>query len=724
MSRPRTQEQRLLADAAALVARALTDLDAPADARLDLLEATAAGYAGWDLDDYRQRFSRPRHVAADDARIWGDKLLHLLHALPIPLPLALSALAHPQLGPGARRTAGAYYTDFRLAQHLAAQLPRTYSASDRVIDLAAGSGMLLVALTLHVGGGDRAAATRFVRDAVCGADLHSDALAATRAALAATVDDLDAVSALDARLVVGDSLTRPLAEWEALAPGGFAVAIGNPPWEKLKVTRHELLTSAGVDRHYGAAYTGHDDAAYNEARQRMLAYADELGGRARLQGKGEADLYKLFLELAARVVRPHGQLGLLLPAGLIRSQGTQPLREFLLDHAEALSLTVLENRASFFAIDTRFKFLAVVAQLTEAQPGSTLSLQHAIGTDSGVVAQPPVEIDRAELRRLRPDLTVPEVRTGDEWRIFAQMADHGVTLDDDRWRHSYLRELDMTNDKADFVCRASSTGLPLVEGRMVHQHRVRAKAYRSGTGRAAVWEPLRLAAAAVAPQFWYPRRLLTPALEARVGTVRAGFCDVTGQTNERTLLAALIPSGVVCGNKVPTLTFDVDGLSAEEAAALWVALVNSLPVDWAARRVVTTSMNYFLLRSLPLPRLGPDDAARVIGLASKLSRAEGLRGADLWELAQHRAQIDAIAARSLGLGLADFQSMLDDFRLLDRGQPPLLGETRSTVTRDVALSALATELGQDAGEWQVRADHARTQGAVPYVPADYAELTK
>ncbi|TKJ24328.1 restriction endonuclease [Blastococcus sp. CCUG 61487] len=724
MSRPRTHEQRLLADAAALVTRALTDLDAPAVGRLDLLEATAAGYAGWDLDDYRERFSRPGQVPADDVRVWGDKLLHLLDALPIPVPLALSALAHPQLDPGARRTAGAYYTDFRLAQHLAAQLPRTYRTGDRVIDLAAGSGMLLVALTLHVADGDRAAASRFVRDAVCGADLHGDALASTRAALAATVDDLDAVSALDERLVIGDSLTRPLAEWEALAPGGFAAAIGNPPWEKLKVTRHELLTSAGIDRHYGSDYTGHDDAAYDEARQRMLAYADELGARSRLQGKGEADLYKLFLELAARVVRPHGQLGLLLPAGLIRSQGTQPLREFLLDHAEALSLTVLENRASFFAIDTRFKFLAVVAQLTEANAGSTLSLHHAAGTGAGVLAQPAVEIDRTELRRLRPDLTVPEVRTADEWRIFARMSEQGVTLDHDSWRHSYLRELDMTNDKADFVCRASSSALPLVEGRMVHQHRVRAKAYRSGTGRAAVWEPLRLAAAAVAPQFWYPRRLLTPALEARTGDVRAGFCDVTGQTNERTLLAALIPAGVVCGNKVPTLTFDVDGLSTEEAATLWVALANSLPVDWAARRVVTTSMNYFLLRSLPLPALTRDEILRVIELADRLRQAEGARDADLWALGQDRAEIDAIAARSLGLDLADLEIVLNDFRLLDRGQPPLPGEERSTVTRDVALSALASELGEDAGTWRVRADRAQAQGAMPYVPSDYAKPTK
>lgn len=37
---------------------------------------------------------------------------------------------------------------------------------------------------------------------------------------------------------------------------------------------------------------------------------------------------------------------------------------------------------------------------------------------------------------------------------------------------------------------------------------------------------------------------------------RACFCDVTGQHNVRTVLAALIPPHCVCGNKVPVCRFD------------------------------------------------------------------------------------------------------------------------------------------------------------------------
>ena len=237
----------------------------------------------------------------------------------------------------------------------------------------------------------------------------------------------------------------------------------------------------------------------------------------------------------------------------------------------------------------------------------------------------------------------------------------------------------------------------------------------------AALQPLSLAASTPQPQFFYPRGLLKDDLRERVDTPRAGFCDITGQTNERTLLAALVPAGVVCGNKVPTLTFDVPGMSAQDAALLWVSLANTFAVDWAARRIVTTSMNYFLLRTLPLPALDAVQTRRVLDLGCQLSAAEGRR-ADLWQLGWARAQIDAIAASALRLDAQDLQTVLTDFRLIDRGQPALAGEDRSTVTRDLVLSAYA-ELHEDTGSpWHDRVARARTGGAVPYVPADYARV--
>ncbi|CAM5583074.1 site-specific DNA-methyltransferase (adenine-specific) OS=Streptomyces fumanus OX=67302 GN=GCM10018772_51070 PE=4 SV=1 [Streptomyces fumanus] len=518
-------------------------------------------------------------------------------------------------------------------------------------------------------------------------------------------------------------------------PGGFDAVIGNPPWEKLKVTRHELLAKVGVERHYGADYTPHDglSQALTQERRQMLDYLGQLAANAQLQGRGEADLYKLFLEFSCRRLRSGGRLALLVPAGLIRSQGTEALRRFLFDCASELEFTVMENRARFFAIDTRFKFLAVEARLGESQErrqespkARPIVLKHASGTDTGLGETSRVIIDRSELAATRADLTVPEVRGQAEWNLFRRMSEAGTPFGDQDgpWQAQLAREVDMSRDRAHFRSRPAVGYLPVIEGRMVHQYRSRAKAYRSGTGRAAQWEALALANADIGPQHWYPTIQLRRGIAERVNTVRAGFCNVTGQTNERTLLAAVIPPGVVCGNKVPTVVFEPPSGKGETLVHLWVALMNSIPVDWLARRITTTSMNYFLLNSIPLPSIEPDsrDGGRIIELSQQLTGMEGQRcyALDAAAAARARAEIDVLVAEAYGLGPDELQLIFDDFPLLDRGQPALDGEEQSTITRDLVLSRAHS--GGAAKPWADRVAEAERLGAVAYVPADYARF--
>ena len=94
---------------------------------------------------------------------------------------------------------------------------------------------------------------------------------------------------------------------------------------------------------------------------------------------------------------------------------------------------------------------------------------------------------------------------------------------------------------------------------MVHHHRVSAKRYVGGRGRRASLGRLQLPFNAPLRPQWSVIAWETCALDWRTESVACvlGFCDITGQTNERTVLAAPIPSGVVCGNKVPTVDFQL-----------------------------------------------------------------------------------------------------------------------------------------------------------------------
>ena len=68
------------------------------------------------------------------------------------------------------------------------------------------------------------------------------------------------------------------------------------------------------------------------------------------------------------------------------------------------------------------------------------------------------------------------------------------------------------------------------------------------------------------------------------------------------MLAALIPSHAVCGNKVPTCRFDPADHGLD---LLWLAIANSFVVDWCVRRRVGTSLNFFVWEQIPVSATGP-----------------------------------------------------------------------------------------------------------------------
>lgn len=705
-------EAGLLRNANTVLNRARDDLRLPptTEARLSILEGVASAVAGWDPEEYQRRFGLERTPIAVP---WAEKLIDEIGGTGIPIPLALTALSREELVLAAKRKTGAYYTDWRLAEELVGQLPQE-PPPGLWVDPACGTGILLVAMVMRWSSSPLEAAA-LIRERICAADLSAVALRGLRLSLSSLTPDLSAIQAADDRTLCMDSL-RSADAWSRLAPQGFSVVVGNPPWEKLKVSRHEIARTNGSARSYGQAYTSEDEDASTIVRQRrdLTAYVAEVASGRRLQGKGEHDLYKLFLELSLGISAEGGTVAMLLPAGLLRSQGTEALRREIFATAADLSISVLENRRRHFDIDTRFKFLCLVARVGT---GRLAPLSLRVADRDGVIPTTPVTISRRKLELLRPDLSVPEVRTTGEWKLYERLAVSGNRFGDPAgpWGPDYCREVDMTNDAASFTQHPAPGDLPLLEGRHVHQYRYRAKSYVCGSGRSAVWEPNPITSMTLVPQWHIPKSAIKPVGRNRTARPRIGFCDITGQTNERSLLVARVPSGVVCGNKVPTIE-----LRDPKLEDLFIALANSFAVDWMLRRVVTTTVNFFMLDDLPLPPVVPGSplALELSDLSRRVSCAEGDQQADDWEIGRLRARIDALVAHAWGISNSDMELLLRDFPLLDRGQPALPGEERSTVTADFVLTAMDEITGElDGSAHAARLKLARNVGAAPYVPA-------
>jgi hypothetical protein len=256
--------------------------------------------------------------------------------------------------------------------------------------------------------------------------------------------------------------------------------------------------------------------------------------------------------------------------------------------------------------------------------------------------------------------------------------------------------------------------VPMYEGRMVHQFDHAAKAYISGEGRGAKWEDLDILQKALIPHFFVDGAGISTEL-------RAGLCNVTGQTNERSMLATLIPAGLLTGNSVPTASITPDDHTTH---LVWLCFANSFLGDFLLRQKITTNLNYFYLASWPLlrPKIGSAEfqslarkAARLVSITPEIQLAEP--AIDLRDRARLRAEIDAIVGGLYELAPREFAYILTTFPLLDRDQPPLHEdffvrwnkqgkpklEPRSYVTRDAALLAYFLHRGiappEDLAVW-------------------------
>ena len=722
MTAPVPRDQAMLAQASCDLEEAVarSGLEDSPDLRLRLLEGAAARIGGFDLDEFDLAIggvNRHDPLVGKVAMGLADKLAQAAEDSLIPTSLALAALGDCNIDPVIRRRQGRYFTDSRLALNLAAGVRQRALAANSVLDPACGAGALLVAATLQL---DATHRTHFIRHVLWGVDRDARAVRAARAAVSSLTSDLGAVAKLSRRLLVADSLTAGRKWWADRSSGGFDLVVGNPPWEKLRVTRHEHALGIGHQRHYGDSYLESqiDERMLRSDRRATVSYRERIAAELTLQGKGESDLHKMFIELSARLTSDAGALAFLVPAGFIRNHSAGDLRQWLFRNFD-IDVLILDNRERYFAIDSRFKFIQLLA--TRETRGNR-AVRFGIASSESNSDGRKIETNFSELMNIQPDLALPEVRDRDDWELFTRLrrVHPGFGSIEAGWHPRFHREVDMTSDRPKF--KSVSNGrddLPVIEGRMVHQHRVLAKRYVTGRGRRAEWQAQFPYEAVLRPQWLITRLDLRAHTKARVDKLRAGFCDITGQTNERTVLAALIPGGVVCGNKVPTIDFCCDA-----QAYAWVGIANSFAFDWLARRFVTTTLNFFMLRSLPIPKW--DAEAEGFGAIAEASRClasmECQKGeSDLWDLARFRARIEVLSAILYDVSVSELDQMLRDFPQIDRSQPALPGETKSTITRDfiVASGAGWASLFQ-LRQAENRVMQAHSVGAVPFVPNEHA----
>jgi len=512
---------------------------------------------------------------------------------------------------------------------------------------------------------------------------------------------------------------------QVFAKGGFDVVLGNPPWDTLSPDAKEFFsvyepgirfqskpeqenTIARLLKDVGVA------AAWERNRRGIFASAFFLKESGRFTlfapgnlGKGDFNLYRIFVELALRLLQKQGFAAQVVPDGLYAGANSMAIRQELFEQFRLDMLFGFENakEAWFPGVHSCAKFA-----LYAAQKGGTTDVFRAafwIRSTSQLAAARAgnaLELPVTMVREFSPDaLAVMEFKGQRDidiaCKMYARFPPLGQPVPGTAHR-AYLRELEsghvqelLTEDRA---------ALPHYEGRMIAQYDHRAKGYRSGRARSAVWEDLPFGSPqkSIQPQWYVHPEGVPDQAKLRMSEYRVGFCDVASPTNERTLVAAMLPRDCISGAKVPTVM--MQGEHPRRDLLIWLAAANSFAMDFLVRMKVSLTMALTILDSLPFPRLPPDDAVgkRLVESALRLTCAgpemnalwdefaqsglvprrkiDAVPGAvDAEERLRLRAEIEVELALLYGLNRDEFEYMLDTFPIVQKDDEKAFGEFRT-----------------------------------------------
>ncbi len=478
---------------------------------------------------------------------------------------------------------------------------------------------------------------------------------------------------------------------------GFAVVIGNPPWEIVKPDLREYyaqfdpaieskLTRRQVEQRIEELAADPKIAAGWQAQKARIeaqaAYYKASPDFTRQNG-GDTATHKLFLERAYSLLANEGRLGYVIPSGIYSDLGTKGLREMLLNEGRIETLVSLTNgvvggdgEAYFADVHRSFKIAMIIAQ--KAVKADYFSAVFKI--DPRSVPKPAdflnfvnnadnfMNIRVDTLSRFNPASSiVMEFQTQEDYEVSAKIYNDWPLIgseSDDIWQLKFSYEFHMSGDGEKF--NQQQLGLPLYEGKMVHQF----NAYFAK------------------PRFWIEEQLGHNKLAGSRAenwhkNYRFAFREIARATDERTCISAVLPPNTFSGH-----TLWVGVAPDNKLLLYYVALINSFCVDWIARFKVGTHVTLFVMKSLPLPRLtaGNPYFEAIVPRAARLTCTtpafaalwqevmgepwDETKGAtDPAQRQQLRNELDALVAHLYGLNRADFAHILGTFPLVFPSTP-------------------------------------------------------
>lgn len=429
--------------------------------------------------------------------------------------------------------------------------------------------------------------------------------------------------------------------------GGFNVLLGNPPWEEIKLDEPEFwcrripgysalkAPQQAAEKEKLRNVTPEVDSMLEEekANVKLLSkyygnlYSDPKGRHRYGASPGDQDLYRMFLWRFWDILSENGRIGVVLPRSAFVSEGMKEWRKQLLT-ANAIdgkskadvSISTLKNKAEWVFADVTPQYTVCLAAIHKCNSNNQLRLNGPFtcladfNEERFNFATFPVDevlswTDGAKL----PMLPSPKTQTA-----FRRIRKSPHIVCDDvlgaDWRCRAYAELHATNDKPLFDMsgdKPDKRSMPVYKGEsfdlwepdrgsdryygwtksvdelISELTRKRKNSFRRGAN---------------SPWWGMDDRHIQDDATIECLQPRIAFRDIARATDNRTIVAALLPPDVVCVNTAPVLIF---AKGTKHSVIFVLGVLSSRMCDWYARRWVELHLNLSIFNYLPCPRV-PD----------------------------------------------------------------------------------------------------------------------
>ena len=467
---------------------------------------------------------------------------------------------------------------------------------------------------------------------------------------------------------------------------GFDVVVGNPPWEEVKVEQlgFFLLHRPGIQ---GLPQAERDAViadltterpellrALETEQQRAAAWRAAAATGEYEQTAGDPDLYKYFCQRYRLRVRDGGAIGVVLPRTAFVNRGSEGFRDWLYVRTSAQRVDFLVNRNRWiFDTHPQYGVALLVSRNQRPAGGHRVVIAGPADSSEAWLDQSTSRGVAAAPSSFPSGWITPKLRSEDEADLLAKFraGSRFPRGSSGRWCCLAVRELDETNDKRLWL--GADEGQPLWKGESFDQFNPHGAERRLCPLNDRVWKKTRkprpgsesLLASSISLK---DRR---QAVLGELERARVAYRAVSRSSGDsRTVRACLIPPDVLLVNSAPYLAFVTGG---EQGRAACLGIMNSLPFDWQARRIIEASVNYFLLEALTVPDLDDGALSEVARASARLSAvddrfatfaaAAGVACGPITEDEHQRlrVEIDAQVAHAWHLGEADLGVIFDDF---------------------------------------------------------------